>query len=67
MGHHPASTNTMIPEVSAHLTPSTEGASDSSAGNVFAKMLPALESDAPSVEGVRCAETSGIIVFVSRG
>ena len=51
MGHRPASTNTMILEVSAHMVPSVDGVSDSSAGNVFAEMSSALESDAPSVEG----------------
>ena len=47
LGHHPASTNTMIIEVSALRGPSPHGASDSSADDVFAKTSSALESDAP--------------------
>ena len=44
-----AQPNAMILEVSALRVLSPRDASDSSAGDVFAKTLPALESDAPSV------------------
>ena len=44
-----AQPNAMILEVSALRMLSLWDASDSSAGDVFAKTLPALESDAPSV------------------
>ena len=58
MAHHPASTNTMIPDVAALRVPSPGGASYSSADDVSAKTAPALASDASQGEGTRRAETS---------
>ena len=62
MGHHPASTNTMIIEVLALRIPSPWDASDSSAGDVFAE-TSALESDAHQHECPRRAKTSENIAF----
>ena len=67
LGHHPASTNTMIIEVSALRGPSPQGASDSSVDDAFAKTSSALESDVPCGEGPRRDEPSIIIVFVLVG
>ena len=64
IGQPPASTNTMILEVSALRGVLSRCACGSSAGDVFSEMSSALEQDAHRERTPRKAETSRIVAFV---